>query len=446
MLKLKKMNFARLYLFLTAVLCFLVLFAVTLTACDFGGNQTNNDNSGQEPAPEPLVPEFDFELSDDGAGYIVVSTINTKNVTAVSIPDEYNGKPVVGVADNTFRDCENLVSVQIPDSVKSIGKLAFQNCPSLKSVSIGRGVETLGKQAFGDCHELKDVNINAASLQGYNYDFFGQPFLRAGKNCGGMDVMFGDSVEYIPNFIFSSYYDNDNKHQTYIDHLRVSDKVENVGETAFWDIDFINHIEAPVTVASKAAEDNQNTVQTVTVTSGTELTKSDFQNCQNLRSVTLPADMTTIASGVFYGCDLLDTITVAEDNPVYHSSNNCIIESATKTLVAGSNTAVIPTDGSVTKIADSAFYARNSLKTVAIPDSVTHIGESAFYRCEILEKVTLGKGLIDIGADALRYCDMLDSVFYNGTLKEWDDVVKGKYWNANSPFSQVVCSDGNITL
>ena len=72
------------------------------------------------------------------------------------------------------------------------------------------------------------------------------------------------------------------------------------------------------------------------------------------------------------------SIVVEEGNPVYHSDGNCLIETESKTLVAGCNTSVIPDDGSVTSIGYYAFNGCTGLTSVTIPDGVTSIGGSAF--------------------------------------------------------------------
>ena len=117
------------------------------------------------------------------------------------------------------------------------------------------------------------------------------------------------------------------------------------------------------------------------------------------------------------------SITVEEGNSVYHSAGNCIIETASKTVVAGCKTSAIPNDGSVTSIGDYAFYGCSNLASVTIPDSVTSIGSSAFASCYELTSVT-----------------------FEGTKAEWNAITKGDGWKNNSPFTEVVCSNGRVSV
>ncbi|MBR2153668.1 MAG: leucine-rich repeat protein [Bacteroidaceae bacterium] len=75
----------------------------------------------------------------------------------------------------------------------------------------------------------------------------------------------------------------------------------------------------------------------------------------------------------------LISIIVDEDNPVYDSRNNCLIETASKKLVVGCRTTVIPDD--VLAIGDAAFLGCWHMESIDIPANVTQIGNRAFSWC-----------------------------------------------------------------
>lgn len=60
---------------------------------------------------------------------------------------------------HSFENCENLTSIDIPDSVISIGCLAFCNCQSLTSIKISNGVTTISRFAFSGCVNLATVKM-----------------------------------------------------------------------------------------------------------------------------------------------------------------------------------------------------------------------------------------------------------------------------------------------
>lgn len=122
--------------------------------------------------------------------------------------------------------------------------------------------------------------------------------------------------------------------------------------------------------------------------------------------------VTSIGGGAFSGCSGLESVTVQEGNTVYHSAGNCLIETASKELIAGCKNSVIPTDGSVTSIGGYAFYDCNSLTSITIPNSVTSIESDAFFGCSSLTSVVFAENsqLTSIGVYAFEYCSNLTSI------------------------------------
>lgn len=63
------------------------------------------------------------------------------------------------IANYTFEDCSSLKTINIPESVKEIGKYAFKNS-GLVSVTIPKNVNSIGEYAFSNSKELKYATIN----------------------------------------------------------------------------------------------------------------------------------------------------------------------------------------------------------------------------------------------------------------------------------------------
>ncbi len=125
-----------------------------------------------------------------------------------------------------------------------------------------------------------------------------------------------------------------------------------------------------------------------------------FSGYDLLKRIVIPDSVTLIAAGALECCNALESIEVAPGNPVYHSAGNCLIETKSKTLVAGCKTSIIPKDGSVTSIGDFAFCGCSSLESIVIPDSVTSIGDSAFYGCWSLTSIVIPDSVTYIGGYA----------------------------------------------
>ncbi len=129
---------------------------------------------------------------------------------------------------------------------------------------------------------------------------------------------------------------------------------------------------------------------------------------------------------------------------MYHSNCNCIIETASKTLITGCKNSVIPNDGSVAKIEMGAFADCAGLLGITIPDSVTHIGNMAFYGCTDLTSITIPNSVTEIDSWAFANCTGLTSINYNGTKEQWNNIPKGEEWDEGISDYTVHCTDGDI--
>ncbi len=144
-----------------------------------------------------------------------------------------------------------------------------------------------------------------------------------------------------------------------------------------------------------------------------------FEGCVGLTRINIGSGVVSIDSSAFYGCCGLESIVVSPENPVYHSLDNCIIETSTKTLVSGCKASIIPSDGSVTIIGVSAFAGCADLPEITIPDTVVEIGAYAFANCSGLKDLSLSDNLEIIGEGAFGNCTELTSVTIPGAVTDF---------------------------
>ena len=177
----------------------------------------------------------------------------------------------------------------------------------------------------------------------------------------------------------------------------------------------------------------------------TSIGRCAFFGCSGLTSITIPNSVTSIGYRAFSDCSGLTSIIVEPGNSMYHSEGNCLIETASKTLIAGCKNSVIPNDGSVTSIGDYTFSGCSGLTSITIPDSVTSIGRSAFSGCSGLTSITIPNRVRSIGdwafsgcrsltsitisdsvtsiGDWVFYgCENLKNIIFTGTRSQWDKI------------------------
>lgn len=104
---------------------------------------------------------FNFDPYDDGYSVSFKDEFKTDStVTAIKIPDTYNGKPVYRVEGSAFANAAYLEKVELGANVVAIESGAFVNCSGLKVMSITAPVNTIGFGAFAGCTRLTRIAVS----------------------------------------------------------------------------------------------------------------------------------------------------------------------------------------------------------------------------------------------------------------------------------------------
>ena len=162
-------------------------------------------------------------------------------------------------------------------------------------------------------------------------------------------------------------------------------------EYAFQDCSQLKHITLPesITSISEFAFDGCISLESIELPKTVEsIGYLAFYNCSKLRSFFLPANVGSIEGALFFGCANLVSVVVDENNAVYDSRNNCnaIIQKENKVLVSSCSTTSLPDD--LEQIGPMAF-AGLSVSRVEIPASIKSIGKEAFYQMSNLKTIVM---------------------------------------------------------
>lgn len=161
--------------------------------------------------------------------------------------------------------------------------------------------------------------------------------------------------------------------------------------------------------------------QPYTVTAIREYAFNPSTTITNVSSVFIPATVTSIGRFAFRCCKFLATVTFAEDSH---------LKSIGDSAFSGTNPAhprfkEIQIPDSVKTIGTNAFHNCQDLESITLPASLETIKSRAFGSCRNLSEIKLPTSFPTIDISVFDDCSSLETVFYDGSLKQWNDITAG---------------------
>lgn len=165
----------------------------------------------------------------------------------------------------------------------------------------------------------------------------------------------------------------------------------------------------------------------------------------NVSSVFIPATVTSIGPFAFRYCKFLATVTFAEDSqlksiglgafwgtePVHPRFKEIKIPDSVETIGNGAfydcrDLERITLPSALQTLSAVTFYDCTALSEVTFPASLKTIESSAFGGCRNLSEVKLPASLEAIESYVFHRCSDLKTVFYDGSLAQWNHITADK--------------------
>lgn len=233
-----------------------------------------------------------------GDGYAVIKY--TKGLTnqsdTVVIPDIHNGKNVVAIGENCFKNT-SVKNVILPQNLESIKANAFYNCQNLESIEIPQKVTEIRASAFENCSNLKTVSLSNGIV-----DIRASAF----KNDTNLvEIELPETLEYLGASAFS--------HCSSLREITIPSKVIEINGQTFEYCTSLRKINLHDNIISIHGENFIGCVNLDNVilpSKITEIRGNTFENCFSLSSIVIPEGVTRIGGHAFYGCKNLSSVTV----------------------------------------------------------------------------------------------------------------------------------------
>ncbi len=168
------------------------------------GHQYGDDTVCDVCGDDAALPYYTYTVTD---GKVTITDVDTSISGKITIPATIEGYPVVAIGNNAFRDCVNMTSVTIPESVETIGQYAFKDCTALTTV-------------YYNAENCTSAGVNAYPV------FHGCTAL--------ITVYVGKSVESVPQRLF--------RQATALTTVYLTKNTKTIGANAFYLCDAITDV------------------------------------------------------------------------------------------------------------------------------------------------------------------------------------------------------------
>jgi hypothetical protein len=325
----------------------------------------------------------------------------------VSLPES-----ITDIGVFTFDNCTSLKSIYVPQNITAIPEYFVNSCESLETIEFGGEITSIGLCAFYDCKSLRSIDLGD-KLERIGEAAFAGTALE--------EVVLPDSVKWIDGKAFAGC--------TSLRKISIPGGLEKLGNqitkgcdqldyTIYEGMQYLGNAENPHMILVGRSDLTQKHLvvhdDTRYIPENEAFSGSDIQSIYIGKSV-------EIIGAPFGNMDVLEKIEVSPENKTYSASGNCLIETASKTLVQGCKNSVIPDDGSVEIIGGFSFQYLDCLASFVIPDSVKAIGAHAFKGCVNLKWIVIGAGVKEIDNEILWEVNDV-TIYYMGSAEEWDEI------------------------
>lgn len=361
-------------------------------------------------------------------GKIVAPNIQTA-FNSVLLSNTYHGDmgvlrfdaDVTEIQDEAFKDCANIVSMTLPNTVEAIGESAFAGCSGLHTILLSENLKDLGVKAFKDCISLRSINIASKMVEIKESTF---------SNCNRMlFIAIPDNITSIGKYAFSNCRS--------LSRITIGNGLTSIDAQAFENCDSLSRVDIsdlsawckisfydvysnPLSYAQKLYINNELAISITIPSDINVLNNYTFNHLTSLQELYIGDNVSDCGWRVFYGCS--GKITINSDALM---NNKSILEGTEFSDVTIGDKVLHIGDGffdgyiplvnvtisdNVESIGEYAFRNCNNIQSIIFPHKASEIKKYTFYGCESLTDIKLHDDITKIGESAFASCSSLKNV------------------------------------
>ena len=250
----------------------------------------------EEDDPDYIeIGGLQYIVNDHRAHTVTVTGYST-NETHIVIPSvviydsvEYI---VTTIGDQSFRDNNELISVELPNTITCIESNAFRHCIKLESVTIPNSVKKIGLGPFSECRSLTVINVEEGntdyvSVDGVLYNSSMTKIIHYPANKADTTFSIPNTVEIIEYGAFSNCKN--------LVSVSIPNSVKSIEWWSFVGCGSLRFVEIPSSVI--------------------RIGQGAFSYCRKMEAIFIPKSVTKIGDRAFLTCPNVKIYSEAKSQP-----------------------------------------------------------------------------------------------------------------------------------
>ena len=310
----------------------------------------------------------------------------------------------ITIEERAFSWCEGMTSIVLPEGLATIGTNAFYECLSLKQVIMPNTVTTLGEGVFSGCSNLIEITLPGGVATLSDYRMF--------NGCNKLEK------------------------------VTLGDGIKSVNDSLFYYASALKELTLPGTLTTVNRNVSCATLEELTLSEGiTTISSGAFANCTKIQTVIIPRSVSRMYTDSFAANTVL---LVYEDSYAHRfaidydllyfvydgvSEPNIVVQDGITYCITVDEAIAICFDNSLSEVVlpseisgfpvtqiRAAFRNCTALISVTLPETVVYIGEYSFQGCTALTTVNIPETVTQIGRYAFHGCQALEAINVPGSL------------------------------